>query len=68
MSNWKLVHVSLIEDTSEPRSSSLFDPSEHSIDEVKQYVTANPDEVQRIYDAEEAGKARKGLLTWLTEE
>ena len=43
-----------------------FDPGTHNIDEVKAYIADNPDEVQRVYDAEVAGKGRSSLLDWLT--
>ena len=44
----------------------VFDPSAHTVDDVKAYVTEHPDEVQAVYDAEVAGKARTSLLEWLT--
>jgi hypothetical protein len=43
-----------------------FDPSDHTIEEIKKYVGDYPDEAQRIYDAEYGGKARQTLLDWLT--
>jgi len=43
-----------------------FDPSAHTIADVKAYVEAHPDETQAIYDAESEGKARTSLLDWLT--
>ena len=43
-----------------------FDPSGHTIDDVKSYIDSHPDEVQRVYDAEVEGKGRQTLLDWLT--
>lgn len=73
---WKLDGVSVVEDVEGtddevvPASPpvELFDPGEHTIDEVKSYVHENPDDVQRVYDVESVGKARKSLLAWLTGE
>lgn len=40
-----------------------FDPADHTVAEVEEYLTAaDPDEFRRIYDAEAAGKERKGIL------
>lgn len=45
-----------------------FDPSESNIDEVKAYLaTADDAERERVLAAEEAGKARKGILAESTE-
>lgn len=46
--------------------TTAFDPADHTVDEVKKFVGENPDEVQNVYDAELAGKARSSLLDWLT--
>lgn len=41
-----------------------FDPSEHDVDEVNEYLaTAVLDEHDRVLQAEKAGKARKGILS-----
>lgn len=45
-----------------------FDPGAGSIDRAKKYVTDNPGDTQRVYDAELAGKGRQSLLDWLTAE
>jgi hypothetical protein len=45
-----------------------YDPAAHSVDDVKQFVTEHPDEAQAIYDAEEAGKNRATLMSWLEEQ
>jgi hypothetical protein len=50
--------------TTEPAG---YDPGEHTVDEVKAYVEAHPDERQAVLDAETAGKARSTLLAWLEE-
>jgi len=44
-----------------------YDPGEHTVAEVQQYVTDNPDEVEAVYDAEVDGKNRSTLVTWLEE-
>ena len=49
-------------------SSSGFDPGEHTVDEVKAHVDANPDQAQAVLDAELAGKNRTTLVDWLTGE
>jgi len=42
---------------------AAFDPAEHSVAEVNDYLEgASEDEQQRVLDAEAAGKARKGIL------
>ena len=42
-----------------------FDPGGHTVDEVKTYVTAHPDELETVTAAEQAGKNRSSLLDWL---
>jgi hypothetical protein len=69
MGNWTLEGTSVVwdEDAPDPVDESApFDPSGHSIADVKTYVEAHPDETQAIYDAESEGKARSSLLDWLT--
>ena len=52
-------------------TAALFDPSAHTIDEIKDYIDALPDEgnnhpeTQRVLDAERDGQARVTLLAWL---
>jgi len=48
--------------TSEPPADGPYDPGEHTVDEVLAYCAEHPDEVEAIYDAEEAGKNRVTLL------
>lgn len=67
MANWKLVGTSVVSDEdAAPANDDTFDPTGHTIDEVKQYISDNPDDVQRVYDLEAEGKARSTLLEWLT--
>ena len=42
-----------------------YDPSAFTVDEVKAYAEAHPEELDAIYAAEDAGKARTTLLDWL---
>jgi len=43
--------------------TGTFDPDEHTVDEVNTYLeSASEDEQSRVLAAEEAGKARKGIL------
>lgn len=41
----------------------LFNPDDHTADDVKAYLaTADADEFARVMEAEKAGKGRKGVL------
>ena len=40
-----------------------YDPSEHNVSEVKEYLEANPDEWDAVMEAERAGKNRQGLTS-----
>lgn len=42
-----------------------FDPADHTVEEVKAYVTANPDAADAILELELNGKARSGLLSFI---
>ena len=42
-----------------------YDPADHTTDEVKEFVLANPTSADTILELELEGKARSGLLTWL---
>jgi len=46
-------------------STGPFDPADHTVPEVVEYVEAHPDEVEDIYAAETAGKNRTTLLNQL---
>lgn len=43
----------------------FFDPAEHTVDEVKAFVTEYPTMASAILEAEQAGKARVTLVEWL---
>lgn len=45
--------------------SPPYDPGEHTVAEVQEYVNANPDQTDAVREAEAAGKARVTLLDWL---
>lgn len=47
------------------QQGELFDPSDHNVQAVKDFVTEYPDTASDILDAEAAGKNRSGLLSWL---
>lgn len=49
-----------------PPEEGPFDPGDHTVAEVEEYVEANPEETQRIFDAESADKQRVTLLNWLS--
>ena len=40
----------------------VFDPGEHTVAEVHEYLDENPDEAKRVVKAERKGKARAGIL------
>jgi hypothetical protein len=42
-----------------------FDPSAHTVQEVEEYVTNNPDRADEVLIAEEEGKNRVTLVSWL---
>lgn len=44
-----------------------YNPADHTIDEVKEHVTAHPEQADAILDAELDGKDRAGLTSWLTD-
>lgn len=53
----------------ESEEVELFDPSDHTVDEVEAYLaTADDAERERVLAAEKAGKARKSLHASDTEE
>jgi PKD repeat protein len=53
------------EDVTVPGAAVDFDPAEHTVTEVQDYVSANPGQAQAVRDAEAAGKNRSTLLSWL---
>lgn len=40
-----------------------YDPADHTVDEVKEYLKAHPEQTDAILELEEEGKARTGLLS-----
>jgi hypothetical protein len=42
--------------------SAQFDPGEHTVAEVHDYIAAHPGEADAVLDAEAAGKARVTLV------
>jgi hypothetical protein len=43
-------------------SGTPFDPGDHTVAEVKEYLEENPEETERVLAAEAAGRGRKGLV------
>jgi hypothetical protein len=43
-----------------------YDPSKHTVDEVKKYITHHSGEARQILDAELAGKRRQSLIEFLS--
>lgn len=52
-------------DSGSPEISVGYDPGAHTVQEVEDYVTENPDQRDAVWEAESEGKARVTLLTWL---
>lgn len=50
-----------VEPESEPESQ-LFNPSDHTVNEVNEYLAAHPDDYERVLAAERADRGRKGIL------
>lgn len=44
---------------------SNYNPADHTIDEVKEYIEGHPGEAEAIRTAEETGKNRSTLMDWL---
>ena len=47
------------------RAAGAFDPAEATVAEVQDYVTANPDQLEAVTQAETSGKNRSTLVDWL---
>lgn len=45
--------------------SDTYDPGDYTVEEVKEYVTDNPDQADEVLAAEQAGKNRTTLTDWL---
>lgn len=77
MPNWKLDDeaVAVIWDENAPdevvpedfEPDETFDPADHTVDDVKAWVEANPDYAADVLEAEEGGKNRVTLVDWLGE-
>jgi len=68
MPRWKVEGISVVEgdgEDDEVEASDDFDPGEHTVDEVKAWVEANPDYAADVSEAEAAGKNRSTLVDWL---
>ena len=55
----------LHENTEEVADDDVFDPAEYTIQQVEDYVNANPDQTEDVLIAEEEGKNRVTLVAWL---
>jgi hypothetical protein len=56
--------VGIISDEPDPQSDDEgFDPGEHTVAEVEQYLEDHPDERDAVLDAEASGKSRSSLLS-----
>lgn len=42
-----------------------YDPADHNVEEVEEFVTANPETVDAVLELELNGKGRSTLLSWL---
>lgn len=51
-----------VKDSEDKQGIELFDPSKHTVKEVQAYLDGNPDDADRVLDAERAGQARTTLL------
>lgn len=47
---------------------SEFNPSEHTVDDVHAHLKENPEDAQRVLEAEKAGKNRSTLVSGLEEQ
>lgn len=50
------------EPPAEPAEDAGYDPGEHNVDEVRKYISANPDQAEYVLDRERGGKARTSLI------
>lgn len=51
--------------TDNDAAAGTYDPAAHTVAEVVAYVETNPDQLQAVYAAEQAGKNRSTLLSAL---
>lgn len=54
-------------DTADAADDTGFDPADHTVEDVKAYVEANPDEAELVFAAEAEGKDRSTLIAWLND-
>ncbi len=45
-----------------------FDPADHTVDEVKEYLAEHPEQTDAVLELEEEGKARTGVLSLAEDE
>lgn len=45
----------------------LFDPAEHTVAQVKEFVAENPEMASALLEAEQGGKNRQSLVDWLAD-
>lgn len=55
------------DDTADAADDTGFDPADHTVEDVKAYVEANPDEAELVLAAEAEGKDRSTLIAWLND-
>lgn len=53
------------DDTAE--DSGEYNPADHTVAEVKEHVSENPDDAEAVLAAEREGKDRSSLVEWLTD-
>lgn len=58
------VSVEVVEEPYDPAVLD-YDPADHTVDDVKQYVIDNPDAAAAVLELEENGKDRSTLTEWL---
>lgn len=51
--------------STEETNEQEFDPADHNVDEVNQYIQENPDDLRRVLEAEKSGKNRTTLVSSL---
>ena len=55
-------------DPAEDAPADALDPADFTIEQVVEYLElASDEERAKVIDAEKAGKARKGILSWVSE-
>jgi len=55
-------------DPAEDAPADALDPADFAVEQVVEYLElASEEERAKVIDAEKAGKARKGVLSWMPE-